>query len=158
MTCERTTGFEPATSTLARWCSSQLSYVRMLKKLGAICLGPLALSAANPRFPTKKNSIGRLRVRPIGTGWPPGHRTGLGPVRGPVRVRPGQPGSGPGNRPRVSQGPAQGPAQDPDGTGPGPGLDAGSDPGLDSRPIWASIFTRWSAYGHINGLGRLAQW
>jgi hypothetical protein len=25
---ERTTGFEPATSTLARWCSSQLSYVR----------------------------------------------------------------------------------------------------------------------------------
>ncbi len=26
--CERTTGFEPATSTLARWCSSQLSYVR----------------------------------------------------------------------------------------------------------------------------------
>ena len=30
VTCERTTGFEPATSTLARWCSSQLSYVRML--------------------------------------------------------------------------------------------------------------------------------
>ncbi len=27
--CERTTGFEPATSTLARWRSSQLSYVRM---------------------------------------------------------------------------------------------------------------------------------
>ena len=26
--CERTTGFEPATSTLARWRSSQLSYVR----------------------------------------------------------------------------------------------------------------------------------
>ena len=68
MTCERTTGFEPAISTLARWCSSQLSYVRMLKNLGVICLGMLALSAANPRFPTKKNSIGRLRVRPIGPG------------------------------------------------------------------------------------------
>ena len=26
---ERMTGFEPATPTLARWCSSQLSYIRM---------------------------------------------------------------------------------------------------------------------------------
>ena len=30
--CERTTGFEPATSTLARWCSSQLSYVRKTRQ------------------------------------------------------------------------------------------------------------------------------
>ncbi len=39
---ERTTGFEPATSTLARWCSSQLSYVRKRASLhgtpGDMCL------------------------------------------------------------------------------------------------------------------------
>src|SRR4051812_18652190 len=50
---ERTTGFEPATSTLARWCSSQLSYVRaercMTVPVGDTGIEPVTSSVSGKR-------------------------------------------------------------------------------------------------------------
>ncbi len=56
VTCERTTRFELATSTLARWRSSQLSYVRML----ICCTVPALLKLPFRCVPTSKNSIRRF--------------------------------------------------------------------------------------------------
>ena len=55
--CERTTGFEPATSTLARWCSSQLSYVRMLRKLVYSSPNRFRFSRRTPAFQRRKTLL-----------------------------------------------------------------------------------------------------
>jgi hypothetical protein len=62
---ERMTGFEPATSTLARWRSSQLSYIR-----------------AQPRTVTGRCGVGK----PVGAPPPPGQRPLPSPVD-PTRQR-----------------------------------------------------------------------